>query len=364
MSQPAARRTPLFDAHVARGAKMLDFAGWEMPLHYGSQVEEHHAVRRALGVFDVSHMCCLDVAGAGGRAFLRRLIANDVAKLAAPGRALYSCMLNDAGGVLDDLIVYWLGGERYRVVVNAATAATDLEWMQRVLGSFRDSRIAARRDLAMLAVQGPHAREAVWKARPEWRAGSAALAPFFAAEPAPDTLIARTGYSGEDGFEIALPAEKAIALWGALLDLGVAPCGIGARDTLRLEAGMNLYGQDMDQSTTPLESGLGWSVDRSDPARDFVGRRALDASTPSRRLTGLKLLERGVLRNLMKVRTAQGEGETTSGTFSPTLGIAIAMARLPLAAAAGERAQIEVRGKWLPAQLVKLPFVRNGKALV
>ncbi|MGH8706121.1 MAG: glycine cleavage system aminomethyltransferase GcvT [Burkholderiales bacterium] len=363
MSQPAARRTPLFDAHLARGAKMVDFGGWQMPLHYGSQVEEHHAVRRATGVFDVSHMCSVDVGGAGSRAFLRRLIANDVARLAAPGKALYSCMLNEAGGVLDDLIVYWLGGERYRVVVNAAVATRDQDWMRRVAASSHDLLIAPRNDLAMLAVQGPKARDAVWQARPEWRAASERLSGFFAAEVSPDFLVARTGYTGEDGFEVTLPAQQSLALWNALLAAGVAPCGLGARDTLRLEAGMNLYGQEMTESTTPLESGLAWTDDRSDPARDFVGRRALEASTPSRRLLGLKLLERGVLRSHMKVRTAQGEGETTSGTFSPTLGIAIAMARLPLACAAGDRAEIEVRGKWLPAQIVKLPFVRNGKAL-
>jgi len=364
MSQPETLRTPLFAAHAARGAKLTDFGGWQMPLHYGSQVAEHQAVRRAAGVFDVSHMRSVDVGGAGGRAYLRRLLCGDVGRLAAPGKALYSCMLNDSGGVVDDLIAYWLGGERYRLVVNAATAASDMDWMRQVAAAFHELRVAPRSDLAMLAVQGPGARAAVWRARPGWRAASHTLGPFCAVQAEPEVLVARTGYTGEDGFEITLPAPRSVALWDALLAAGVAPCGLAARDTLRLEAGLNLYGQDMDASTTPLEAGLAWTVDCSDPRRDFVGRRALEARAPSRRRAGLTLLERGVLRSHMRVRTAHGEGETTSGTFSPTLGAAIALARLPLATAAGEPAEVEIRGRWHPARIVEPPFVRNGKARV
>lgn len=343
---------------------MTDFAGWQMPLHYGSQLAEHEAVRRAAGVFDVSHMCGVDVAGADSRAFLRKLLTGDVGRLAAPGKALYCCMLDEAGGVLDDLIVYWLGGERYRAVVNAATAITDLEWMRHAAAALPDVRITPRRDLAMLAVQGPGARAAVWRARPEWREATAPLGSFFATEVAPDALIARTGYTGEDGFEIAVPAPLASGLWEALLAAGVAPCGLAARDTLRLEAGLNLYGQDMDRATTPLESGLAWTVDRRDPVRDFVGRRALEARAPTRHLVGLALLGRGVLRSHLPVRTEHGPGETTSGSFSPTLHAAIGLARVPLAAGAGGRAEIEMRSRWHPARIVKPPFVRNGKVLV
>jgi aminomethyltransferase len=362
MSPQAPRRTPLHEAHLARGAKMVDFGGWEMPLHYGSQIEEHHAVRRAAGIFDVSHMCAVDASGAGAQPFLRRLLANDVARLGA-GKALYSCMLNEAGGVIDDLIVLRLGGERYRAVVNASSAEKDLGWMQRVAAGFAGARIVPRRDLAMIAVQGPAARETLWRARPEWRGPTEPLAAFFGAEPAAEVLVSRTGYTGEDGFEVALPAGQARALWDALLAAGAAPCGLGARDTLRLEAGMNLYGQDMDETTSPLEAGLGWTVSLADPARDFLGRRALEAHRPARRTAGLRLLERGVLRSHMKVRSAAGEGETTSGSFSPTLNAAIAMARLPLAAAPGAAAEIEIRGKWHAARIVKLPFVRNGKEI-
>jgi aminomethyltransferase len=361
MSQsPDLRRTPLYEAQRARGARLVDFAGWQMPLHYGSQLDEHHAVRRAAGVFDISHMCAVDVAGPRSRAFLRRLLANDVAKLTLPGKALYSCMLNEEGGVLDDLIATWLGGERYRLVLNAATAEKDLAWMRL---SADGARITPRRDLAMLALQGPAARETLWHARPEWRAASEPLGGFFATEVASEVLVSRTGYTGEDGYEVALPSDQAAALWDASIAAGAAPCGLAARDTLRLEAGMNLYGQDMDESVTPHESGLAWTVDRGDAARDFIGRAALERRPPARRLIGLRLLERGVLRSHMRVRTGHGEGETTSGTFSPTLGAAIALARLPLACAAGERAEVEVRGRWLPARVTKLPFVRHGKEI-
>jgi len=352
------RRTPLFDAHRARGARVTAFAGWEMPLDYGSQIAEHHAVRRDAGVFDVSHMCAVDVAGAGARAALRRLLATDVARLAAPGQARYACLLNAEGGMLDDLVVLRLGDECYRLVLNAATAERDLAWLR---AHAPEGLFAPRPELAMLAVQGPRARETLCRARPGWRAATEALARFAAAELAGGVLVSRTGYTGEDGFEIALAAGEARALWQDLLGAGAVPCGLGARDTLRLEAGMILYGQDADESVTPFEAGIGWTVDLSDPAREFVGRAALARRAPRFRLLGLKLAPGAVPRRGMKVRTAHGEGEVTSGSFSPTLGIPIAAARLPLAAAPGEAAEVGIRGRPHPARIVKLPFVRNGK---
>jgi aminomethyltransferase len=356
--EPVLRKTPLFEAHRARGARMTGFAGWQMPLHYGSQIEEHHAVRRSAGVFDVSHMCAVDATGAASRAALRRLLANDVAKLAIPGKALYSCLLNEEGGMLDDLVATWLGGERWRLVLNAATAEKDLAWMRE---RAPEARFEPRRDLAMLALQGPAARETLWRARPAWRAATEALARFFAAEPADGVLVSRTGYTGEDGFEVALPAADALALWNDLIAAGAAPCGLAARDTLRLEAGMILYGQDADERVTPYEAGVGWTVDLADPSRDFIGRAALGRRARERQLLGLRILERGVPRSHMKVRSAHGEGEVTSGTFSPTLGAPIALARLPVAAIPGEAAEVEVRGRWLAARIAKLPFVRHGK---
>lgn len=353
-------QTPLNAAHRESGARMVDFAGWEMPLHYGSQVEEHHRVRREAAMFDVSHMLAVDIAGAGARAFLRRLLANDVARLARPGQALYSCMLNDDGCVLDDLIVYLLGDSRFRLIVNAGTAVKDLAWLEARRG--RGVDLAPRRDLAIIAVQGPQARARTWQALPQARAASEPLARFQAAQ-IDDMLVARTGYTGEDGFEIVLPAGRAAALWHALRAAGVAPAGLGARDTLRLEAGLNLYGLDMDETVTPLESGLAWTVDFG-PDRDFVGRDALVASAPARQLAGLVLLDKGVMRSHQPARCAHGAGEITSGGFSPTMNRSIALARLPATIAPGDAVDVDVRGHWLRAKAVKPPFVRYGRVVV
>jgi aminomethyltransferase len=357
-------KTPLNAVHRDAGARMVDFGGWDMPLHYGSQIDEHHAVRRDAGMFDVSHMRVVDVQGPGARAFLRRALANDVDKLKASGKALYSCLLADDGGVLDDLIVYFLREDFFRIVVNAATADKDLAWLRKLAREHAPGlSIAARDDLAMIAVQGPGARAKVWKAFPGSEAATAALKPFNAAQWN-DWFVARTGYTGEDGFEIVLPSARAVEAWHALAAAGVKPCGLGARDTLRLEAGMNLYGQDMDERVTPLESGLAWTV-ALDGAREFVGRAALERAPASRQLVAL-LLEGagGVLRAHQQVHTAHGEGETTSGTFSPTLGRSIAFARVPAGVAVGDVVEVAVRDKRLPARVVKAPFVRHGKALV
>lgn len=360
----ALARTPLFDAHIRAGARMVDFGGWEMPVSYGSQIEEHHAVRRDAGMFDVSHMLAIDISGPGSRDYLRRLLANDVIRLTAPGKALYSCMLNPEGGVVDDLIAYFFSNESWRAVVNAATAQADLAWMQRVADSENFTvRLEPRRDLAMLAVQGPNARQKVWDARPSWQAATEALSPFSGTLVDELTMVARTGYTGEDGFEILLPATQVQRLWDDLLGLGVRPCGLGARDTLRLEAGMNLYGQDMDESVLPAESGLGWTVSLKDPERRFIGRDALEGAPSERVMVGLKLLERGVMRAHMAVRTGQGEGETTSGTMSPTMGVSIAMARVPRGAAPGDKVQVRIRDKWMSAEIATMPFVRHGKVL-
>jgi aminomethyltransferase len=386
--------TPLYESHLAAGAKMVDFSGWEMPIHYGSQIEEHHAVRRDAGMFDVSHMCALDLVGPESRDYLRHLLANDVAKLSVPGKALYSCMLDETGGVIDDLIVYYFSPEHYRIVVNAGTADKDIAWMRACLGgtgrSFdanlhvrrrgnddavtmialqgsdaHERRHDARDAVAMIAVQGPQARERFWAAFPEHRAASEPLGVFQAAESTSaggDWLVARTGYTGEDGFEITVPAADAARIWDRLLAAGVKPCGLGARDTLRLEAGMNLYGQDMNEDITPYEAGLKWTVDLKDAARDFVGKAALAAATPRNQFAGLLLLDRGVLRAHQKVITPQGEGETTSGSFSPSLNQSIALARLPAGVALGSEVEVEIRDKRLKARVVKPSFVRNGKS--
>jgi aminomethyltransferase len=358
------KQTALNAVHRAAGAKMVDFGGWEMPVAYGSQMEEHHAVRRDAGMFDVSHMLPVDLAGTGARDFLRYVLANNVDKLTLAGKALYSCLLRPDGGVLDDLIVYFLAEDSFRIVVNAATADKDVAWFRKMIDERAPRlRLKPRRDLAMIAVQGPNARQRVWSALPGSRAATEALKPFVAM-PFADYFIARTGYTGEDGFEVLLPSTRAAELWTNLAAFGVKPCGLGARDTLRLEAGMNLYGQDMDETTTPLESGLAWTVDLKS-ARDFVGKAALLAQRPSCQLDGLLLVDKGgVLRSHQKVHTDLGEGEITSGTFSPTLGASIALARLPGGVALGTTVRVEVRDKQLAARVVKPPFVRNGKVLI
>ncbi|MDP1897583.1 MAG: glycine cleavage system aminomethyltransferase GcvT [Sulfurimicrobium sp.] len=357
------KQTPLNAAHRAAGAKMVDFGGWDMPLHYGSQLEEHHKVRRDAGMFDVSHMQVLDLMGEGARTFLRQMMANNVDKLTLPGKALYSCMLNEQGGVIDDLIIYFMRENWFRIVVNAGTAEKDLAWMETQREKLAPQlALTPRRDLAMIAVQGPNARTRFWAAMPGSKDISEHLRPFQAAEMG-TMLIARTGYTGEDGFEVMVPVKAAPFLWQALLEQGVAPIGLGARDTLRLEAGMNLYGQDMDEGVSPLDSGLAWTVDLASP-RDFIGKQSLTSKAVNRQLMGLLLLDKGVLRSHQKVITAEGEGEITSGGFSPTLNQSIALARLPMTVAAGDRVQVEIRGKLLNAQAVRYPFVRNGKRLV
>jgi aminomethyltransferase len=355
------KRTALYDLHLAAGARMVDFGGWDMPVGYGSQIEEHHAVRRDAGMFDVSHMCAVDLRGAGARPLLLRLLANDVARLTAPGKALYSCMLRPDGGVIDDLIACCLDEKWFRLVVNAGTAEKDLAWIREHAKQIGVA-VVPRRDLAIIAVQGPNARARTLPLLPGGaREAAGKLGVFFGAAFDDEWFVSRTGYTGEDGLEIALPSESAAGFWSALAAAGVARCGLGARDTLRLEAGMNLYGSDMDENVTPLESGLAWTV-VLEGNRDFIGKEALEkqrAAGKARKLTGLLLLERGVLRSHQKVFSGAGEGEVTSGTYSPTLERSIGLARLP--AAADGTVEVDIRGRRSPARLVKPPFVRNGK---
>ena len=359
------RKTILNDSHRALGAKMVDFGGWDMPINYGSQIEEHHAVRRDAGMFDVSHMTVVDLHGARVRDFLRRLLANSIDKLKVQGKALYTCMLDAEGGVIDDLIVYNLGEDVQRLVVNAGTRDKDLAWIEAQAEGF-GLDIRVRDDLAMIAVQGPQAREKViGLVQADDRAAIQKLGRFASrdvrsVDGAP-LFIARTGYTGEDGFEVALPEEHAVAFWDALLAAGVKPAGLGARDTLRLEAGLPLYGQDMDESATPWEAGLGWTV-ALDEGRDFNGRAALEAQQArgdARQLIGLVMDEKGVLRHGQKVLAGSGEGEILSGTFAPTIGKSIALARIP-AGEAGE-VRVDIRGREVPVRVVAWPFVRDGQ---
>jgi len=358
-----AQQTVLFDKHVEAGAKIVDFHGWDMPLHYGSQIEEHHAVRTDAGMFDVSHMTIVDLKGANTRAFLRFLLANDVAKLTVPGKALYTGMLNEAGGVIDDLIVYFQSEDFFRLVVNSATREKDLAWISQQAAAFAVT-VTERPEFAMIAVQGPHAKAKVATVlTAEQQAAVAGMKPFFGVQ-AGELFIATTGYTGEDGYEISVPADQAADFWQKLLDAGVRPAGLGARDTLRLEAGMNLYGQDMDETVSPLAANMGWTIAWEPSDRQFIGRSALEQhkAAGTMQLVGLVMEQKGVLRHGQRVVVDGGEGEITSGTFSPTLGYSIAMARVP--ASVGATAQVDIRGKLVDVKVVKPCFVRNGKKVI
>jgi len=360
-----AKRTALYEKHLEANGKMVDFAGWDMPVNYGSQIEEHKAVRTDAGMFDVSHMTIVDVMGSDATDYLQKLLANDVARLTEKGKALYSGMLNKDGGVIDDLIVYKAEGG-YRVVVNSATRAKDLEWMEANLRGFSNLSLTERPELAMIAVQGPNAIAKVKQVKPESSVAVDGLK-IFQGRPLADWFFARTGYTGEDGLEIMIPESEVAAFWQALVEGGVQPCGLGARDTLRLEAGMNLYGNDMSETVSPLQANMGWTIAWEPAGRTFIGREALEAEKAAgvaNKLVGLVLEGRGIMRSHQKVivelaNGEQGEGEVTSGTFSPTLECSIAMARVPVAT--GDNCLVDIRGKQIPAKVVKLPFVRNGK---
>lgn len=362
-----AQQTPLYDQHVLCGARMVDFHGWMMPLHYGSQIDEHHAVRTDAGMFDVSHMTIVDLHGSRTREFLRYLLANDVAKLTKPGKALYSGMLNASGGVIDDLIVYYLTEDYFRLVVNSATREKDLSWITQHAEPYAID-ITVRDDLSLIAVQGPNAQaKATSLFSDEQRHAVEGMKPFFGVQ-AGDFFIATTGYTGEAGYEIALPKEQAADFWQKLVQAGVKPCGLGARDTLRLEAGMNLYGQEMDESISPLAANMGWTIAWEPADRNFIGREVLELEREkgTEQLVGLVMTEKGVLRGELPVRftDANGnahEGVITSGTFSPTLGHSIALARVP--AGIGETAIVQIRNREMPVKVAKPIFVRNGKSV-
>lgn len=363
-------KTPLYNVHQQMGGKLVDFGGWDMPLHYGSQIEEHNKVRNHAGMFDVSHMTVVDVTGKDAKAYLQYLLANDVARLdSLLGKALYSGMLKPDGGVIDDLIVYNMGNW-YRVVVNCSTREKDLDWMQSQIKSNEknfDVTLNERADLAMIAIQGP---QAISLAKTCLTDDQAAIIPqltVFQGLAVGEWFIARTGYTGEDGLEIMLPNTDAETFWMALAEAGVAPCGLGSRDTLRLEAGMNLYGHEMDETQSPLVANMGWTIAWEPTDRDFIGRTALEAEKQSGiryELVGLALRERGVLRaeQLVSVEGIDEKGVITSGTFSPSLGYSIALARVPKSNAT--KYQVEMRGKWVTVERCKPNFVRHGKALI
>lgn len=346
------KKTALYDQHLSADGKMVDFAGFSLPINYGSQIDEHQSVRTDAGMFDVSHMVVSDLSGAGSKAYLQKLLANDVAKLTEQGKALYSCMLNEAGGVIDDLIVYWMGGENYRIITNAGTRETDLAWMQKIITDF-EATLTEQADLAMLAVQGKNARAKALSALPaDLKADE--LKRFFGVQSG-DWFVGRTGYTGEDGFEIVTTAENIRDLWDNLIAIGVKPCGLGARDSLRLEAGMALYGNDLDTEHTPLESGVKWSVAMKND-RDFIGKSGLIES--DYKMVGLTLNGKGILRAGQTVfENNEVVGITTSGGYSPSLDKSIGFARIKKSVL-GE-CEVQIRNKQIPASIGGLVFLKN-----
>lgn len=362
------KQTTLYDEHIACGAKMVDFHGWMMPLHYGSQINEHNIVRTDAGMFDVSHMTIVDLHGSGCRDFLRYLLANDINKLTEQGKALYTGILNASGGVIDDLIVYYFADDFYRLVVNSATREKDLAWIEQHASGYA-VEIQVRDDLALLAVQGPKAPEKVHSLlTPEQNQAIDGMKPFYGVQTG-DLFIATTGYTGEKGYEIAMPKEQVIDFWHKLLKAGVHPAGLGARDTLRLEAGMNLYGQDMDESVSPLAANMGWTIAWKPEDRQFIGREALEKlrEQGTEKLVGIVMRDKGILRAGQVVRFTDDlgelkEGVITSGSFSPTLGFSIALARVPNGIQ--DKAIVEIRQREMPVEVVKPGFVREGNCLV
>jgi aminomethyltransferase len=357
------RRTSLYAEHVALGARIVPFAGWEMPLQFAGIVEEHHAVRRRAGLFDVSHMGRLTAEGPDAAAFLRSLCTHDVARIGV-GEGHYGVVCREDGGILDDIYVFRPGEERFLVVVNASNAPRISEWARAHLSAgSRVTLVDRQTETAMLALQGPEAPSHLEALVPGVVQGVAARRCAEVEIEGAPAFVSRTGYTGEDGFEIVVAAGDGPALWRRLVERGVQPCGLGARDTLRLEAALALYGNDIDESTNPFEAGLGWTVTPDDGA-DFVGREALlrvQEAGVDRQLACLKAVERGVMRaHYPLLHDGHAVGRLTSGGFSPTLGVSIGMGYLPPAlASAGTELDVDVRGKPLRAQVVPRPFYRR-----
>jgi aminomethyltransferase len=367
------QHTLFHEKHLHLGAKMIDFGGWDMPIHYGSQVGEHLHTRSDTSLFDVSHMAVLDCFGSNAPDFLRYVLANNIDKLITVGQGLYSCMLNHEGGIIDDLIVYRLP-DRFRLVINASTAITDFSWLEQQALTFKDLTLIPRRsDMplsrdpeVLLAVQGPNAEEAICQIFPAFKEKLQQLPYFHAVTLSTlfgQLMISRTGYTGEDGFELSVSFNRGHELWDCLLSQGIQPAGLGARDTLRIEAGYNLYGQDMNSSVSPFDCGLSWTVDLKSP-RDFIGKSALITLGQQFDFLGLVLLGKGVLRSHQKVLTLLGDGEITSGTYSPSIEKSIALARLPKGQIIGSTVHVLIRDQTHDVQIVKPAFFRHGQSLI
>ena len=351
-------KTTLFEQHKNLGAKIVDFGGWSMPINYGSQINEHKVVRSDVGIFDVSHMSIFDLSGSEQAKFLKYLLPNDVDKIKNSGRALYSPLLNNDGGVLDDLIVYNLG-THYRIISNCATRSQNHDWFVKQSESY-DVKIKLMNDLSIIAIQGPNSINLLDKI------GIHDLDRMsdFDVKIYNSSMIAKTGYTGEEGFEVVIENSDVESFWLSLLEAGASAIGLGARDTLRLEAGLNLYGTDMDTNNNPYESNLAWTIDLNDKKRDFIGKRALEEINKDacKELKGIILRDKGILRSHQLIEHKAGNGEILSGTYSPSFGFSIAFARLDKGHD-GE-GKVKIRNNEFKVEIVSPPFMRKGKMLI
>ncbi|MDA9659660.1 glycine cleavage system aminomethyltransferase GcvT [Pseudomonadota bacterium] len=350
-------KTPLHNAHIQLGAKMVNFSNWEMPISYSSLIKEHNAVRNAAGIFDVSHMSVFDFDGGNQIAFFKKIFANDIKKIYKDNKAIYGALLNEEGGILDDLIIYH-ANNKFRLVSNCSTREQNKQWLEKHAVEF-GVKVMERSDMGILAIQGPNALKKILEIK-EIDAQVNTLQSFGCMFEG-DKLYARTGYTGEDGLELIVPTQDINNLWDQALEMGCIPVGLGARDTLRLEAGLNLYGNDMTINNHPYESNLGWTIDMSDKHRKFIGKDALLSidQSKSQKIVGIILLDKGVLRSGYEITHEQGKGVVLSGSYSPTLQSSIGLARVDQGYK--ENGKVMIRNKVLNIDFVSPRFLGQGK---
>ena len=350
-------KTSLHNAHIQLGAKMVNFSNWEMPISYSSLIEEHNAVRNAAGIFDVSHMSVFDFDDGDQIAFFEKIFANDIKKIYKDNKAIYGALLNEEGGILDDLIIYH-ANNKFRLVSNCSTREQNRQWFEKHAVEF-GVKVMERSDMGILAIQGPDALNKILEIK-EIDAQVNTLQSFGCMFEG-DKLYARTGYTGEDGLELIVPTKDINHLWDQALELGCTPIGLGARDTLRLEAGLNLYGNDMTINNHPYESNMGWTIDMSDENREFIGKDAILSidQSKSQKIVGIILQDKGILRSGYEITHEQGKGVVLSGSYSPTLQSSIGLARVDQGYK--ENGKVMIRNKLLNIDFVSPRFLGQGK---
>ena len=350
-------KTPLNKSHIELGAKMVNFSNWEMPISYSSLIEEHNAVRNTVGIFDVSHMSVFDFDGDNQVAFFEKIFANDIKKIYKDNKAIYGALLNEEGGILDDLIIYH-ANNKFRLVSNCSTREQNRQWFEKHAVEF-GVKVLERSDMGILAIQGPDALNKILEIKEIDNQVNTLQS--FGCMFEGDKLYARTGYTGEDGLELIVPTKDINHLWDQALELGCTPIGLGARDTLRLEAGLNLYGNDMTINNHPYESNMGWTIDMSDENREFIGKDAILSidQSKSQKIVGIILQDKGILRSGYEITHEQGKGVVLSGSYSPTLQSSIGLARVDQGYK--ENGKVMIRNKLLNIDFVSPRFLGQGK---